>query len=52
MRPTVPELLEKASGGDEFALSALVPVLYDELHRIAARQLSHDATLIHCRRQL
>ncbi len=42
MRPPVRELLERASGGDESALSALVPVLYDELHRIAARQLSHE----------
>src|SRR5690349_14712961 len=42
MRPPVPELLERARGGDESALGALVPVLYDELHRIATRHLSHE----------
>jgi RNA polymerase sigma factor (TIGR02999 family) len=42
MHPPVPEILESASGGNESALNALVPVLYDELHRIAARHLSHE----------
>jgi RNA polymerase sigma-70 factor, ECF subfamily len=42
MRAPVPELLERASGGDESALNVLVPVLYDELHRIATRHLSHE----------
>ena len=42
MHLPVPELLEKASEGDESALSALVPVLYDELHRIAIRHLSRE----------
>ena len=42
MHPPVPELLESVSGGDESALNALVPVLYDELHRIAIRHLSHE----------
>ncbi len=42
MRPPVPELLERAIGGDESTVNALVPVLYDELHRIAARHLSHE----------
>jgi len=42
MRPPVPELLESVSGGDESALNVLVPVLYDELHRIAIRHLSHE----------
>ena len=35
----VPQLLEKLRTGDESALNELVTVLYDELHRIAARQL-------------
>jgi RNA polymerase sigma factor (TIGR02999 family) len=42
MRPPVPELLESVSGGDESALNALVPILYEELHRIAVRHLSHE----------
>jgi RNA polymerase sigma-70 factor, ECF subfamily len=42
MRPPVPELLESATGGDESALNALVPILYDELHRIANSHLSHE----------
>ena len=42
MHPPVPELLESASGGDESALNALVPILYDELHRIATRHLRHE----------
>lgn len=39
MNADVPQLLEKLRAGEESALSALVAVLYDELRRIAARQL-------------
>lgn len=42
MRPPVPQLFESATGGDESALNALVPILYEELHRIASRHLSHE----------
>ena len=37
--PSVPELFERLRGGDESALNELVTVLYNELHRIAARHL-------------
>lgn len=39
MTPTVPQLLERLRTGDQSALNGLVSALYDELHRIAARQL-------------
>ena len=39
MAPDVSGLLEKLRAGDESALSGLVEALYDELRRIAARQL-------------
>jgi RNA polymerase sigma factor (TIGR02999 family) len=35
----VPQMLERLRAGDESALPELVGALYDELHRIAARQL-------------
>src|SRR3984893_3654290 len=35
----VPQLLERLRAGDESVLNELVKTLYDELHRIAARQL-------------
>lgn len=35
----VPQLLERLKAGDESALPELVAAMYDELHRIAARQL-------------
>ena len=35
----VPQLLERLRAGDESVLNELVNTLYDELHRIAARQL-------------
>jgi RNA polymerase sigma factor (TIGR02999 family) len=44
----VAQLLERLRGGDESALHELVAALYDELHRIAARQLRgerHSHTL-------
>jgi RNA polymerase sigma factor (TIGR02999 family) len=37
--PYVDQLLNKLRSGDESALNELVTALYDELHRIAARQL-------------
>jgi RNA polymerase sigma factor (TIGR02999 family) len=42
MSPTVPELLARLRAGDESALNELVTALYDELHRIAARQLQGE----------
>jgi RNA polymerase sigma-70 factor (ECF subfamily) len=42
MHQPVAELLESVSEGDESAVNALVPILYDELHRIAARQLRNE----------
>jgi RNA polymerase sigma factor (TIGR02999 family) len=35
----VPDLLNRLRGGDESVLNELVAVLYDELHRIAARHM-------------
>jgi RNA polymerase sigma factor (TIGR02999 family) len=35
----VPELLERLRTGDQSALNEILPPLYDELHRIAARHL-------------
>ena len=39
MTSPVPQLLERLRAGDESVLNDLVKTLYDELHRIAARQL-------------
>ncbi len=39
MTPDVSPLLERLRAGDESALNELVSALYNELHRIAARQL-------------
>jgi RNA polymerase sigma factor (TIGR02999 family) len=39
MTPGVSQLLERLRAGDQSALHELVVVLYDELHRIATRQL-------------
>jgi RNA polymerase sigma factor (TIGR02999 family) len=39
MSSPVPELLERLRAGDESALNELVSLLYQELHRIAARHL-------------
>ena len=35
----MPQLLERLRAGDETALNPLVTALYDELHRMASRQL-------------
>jgi RNA polymerase sigma factor (TIGR02999 family) len=40
--PGVPHLLEKLRGGDESVLNELVALLYEELHRIAARHLRSE----------
>ena len=52
MTPGVPQLLERLRAGDESALNELVTLLYDELHRIAGRQLrvSEPDTLCRPRR--
>lgn len=42
MTPGVSRLLERLRAGDESALNELVAALYEELHRIAARQLRGD----------
>ena len=39
---TVPQLVQKLSGGDQSALQELTPALYSELHRIASRHLSGE----------
>src|SRR5579871_660299 len=39
MKLGVPQMLERLRAGDESALQELVASLYNELHRIAARQL-------------
>jgi RNA polymerase sigma-70 factor, ECF subfamily len=36
-RATITQLLHQWSGGDKAALDALMPVVYDQLHRLAAR---------------
>ena len=36
-RATITQLLHEWSGGDKAALDALMPVVYDQLHRLAAR---------------
>lgn len=38
----VTQLLRRWSGGDASALEALVPLIYDELRRLAARHLRHE----------
>jgi RNA polymerase sigma factor (TIGR02999 family) len=38
----VTRLLVKAGGGDQDALNQLVPLVYDELRRVAERQLRHE----------
>ena len=40
--PSVPELFERLRNGDQSALNPLVASLYEELHRIAARQLRRE----------
>ena len=42
MSVPLPELLGRVRAGDQTALNALVPVLYDELHRIASRHLRKE----------
>ena len=39
---TVTQLLEKWAGGDDEALPFLVPLVYDELHRLARRYLRKE----------
>ncbi len=38
-RPAVTQLLERWQGGEEQALAELTPILYEELHRVAAAYL-------------
>ena len=42
MAPSVPELFDRLRSGDSSALDQLVTTLYDELRRIAARQLRSE----------
>lgn len=42
LSPDVTQLLTAWEDGDEAAFERLVEVVYDELHRIAARQLRHE----------
>ena len=39
VNPSVPQLLDRLRGGDQSVLNELVTTLYDELRRIAGRQL-------------
>ena len=41
--PAVTELLLRLRGGDRSALDRLTPIVYDELLRIAHRQLQHES---------
>lgn len=41
---SVPQLFDRLRAGDRAALNDLVSALYDELHRIAARQLRRERT--------
>lgn len=38
----VTQLLEELNSGNQAAMESLMPLVYDELHRIAARHLSHE----------
>jgi RNA polymerase sigma-70 factor (ECF subfamily) len=40
--PDVTSLLKKLAGGNQEAASELIPVIYQELHRLAARHLRHE----------
>jgi RNA polymerase sigma-70 factor (ECF subfamily) len=42
MSVDVTALLRRAQAGDRDAISELMPAMYDELHRLAARQLSKE----------
>ena len=42
MPPTPTELLTRASGGDQLAVSKLMPLVYDELRRLAASYLRRE----------
>ncbi len=41
-RPDVTQLLKKAQSGDRESLDRLLPVIYDELRRVAANQLQKE----------
>ena len=41
-QPQITELLQKWQGGDAAALDELIPLVYNELHVIAGRHLSHE----------
>ena len=43
----VTELLMEWSNGGRGALDRLIPLVYDELHRLSARQLKLSASIIH-----
>lgn len=42
MNPDVTSLLRRAKDGDHAALEELLPAVYDELHRLAERQLARE----------
>ena len=42
MKPDITGLLHRAKGGDRSALDELMPLVYEELHSLAARQLSRE----------
>ena len=41
-KPSVSQMFAKASAGDQSALSSLVPLVYEELRRLAARYLRRE----------
>lgn len=42
MASTITELLRQWNEGDEAAFASLLPLVYDQLHQIAARQLNNE----------
>lgn len=40
----ITELLHRVRSGDSQALNAVIPLVYDELKRVASRRLSHEST--------
>jgi hypothetical protein len=43
------QLLRAWSEGERDALERLMPVVYDELHRLAQRYMAHEHPVIHCK---
>ncbi len=50
--PEVTQLLQAWSEGDERALEKLMPLVYNELHRLARRYMAVNAPVIPCKLRL